>query len=119
MILEEFDYDKDAIINPTDIIKEEITNGLIVPKVAVACFGRKTLPMMVETFGGEQIFVTKNANAEWPVYKATYKGVDIALFMMDQGAAGAAGIIEGLYALGVEKIIVFGSCGVLDKNIPE
>ena len=52
MILEEFDYDKDAIINPTDIIKEEITNGVDVPKVAVACFGRKTLPMMVETFGG-------------------------------------------------------------------
>lgn len=119
MILEEFDYDKDAIINPTDIIKEEITNGVIVPKVAVACFGRTSFPLMVENFDGKEIFFIKNANAHWPVYKATYKGVDIALFMMDQGAAGAAGMIEELYALGVEKIIVFGSCGVLDKNIPE
>lgn len=119
MILAEFDYDKDAIINPSDIVKDEIAKGVTVPKVAVACFGRTSFPMMVETFGGKEIFVTKNANAQWPVYKATYKGIDIALFMMDMGAAGAAGMIEELYALGVEMIVVFGSCGVLDKNIPE
>ena len=119
MILEEFDYDKEAIINPSDIVKDEIAKGVTVPKVAVACFGRTSFPLMVENFEGKEIFVLKNANAEWPVYETSYKGVSVALFMMDMGAAGAAGMIEELYALGVEMIVVFGSCGVLDKTIPE
>ena len=41
----------------------------------------------------------------------------MALFLMDMGAAGAGGQLEEVYALGVETVIVFGSCGVLDRSI--
>ena len=119
MILEEFDYDKEAIINPSDVVAAEVLERVDVPKVAVACFGRKTFAKMIETFDGKEIFVVKNANAEWPVYKTVYKDVEVALFMMDMGAAGAAGMLEELYAMGIEMVVIFGSCGVLDKNIPE
>lgn len=38
---------------------------------------------------------------------------------MDMGAAGAGGQLEEVYALGVETVIVFGSCGVLDRSIED
>lgn len=119
MILEEFDYDKEAVINPSDVVPYDVAQSVCIPKVAVACFGWNSFARMVDTFAGEQIFTTSNANAEWPVYKAVYKGTEIALFMMDMGAAGAAGMMEELYAYGIEMIVVFGSCGVLRKDIPE
>ena len=39
--------------------------------------------------------------------------------MTDMGAAGAAGQLEEIYALGVEKVIVYGSCGALEKGIED
>lgn len=44
MILEEFDYDKDAILNPAHFMESQIiANGLKgkMPKVGVSCFERK------------------------------------------------------------------------------
>lgn len=44
MILQEFDYDKEAILNPTDLMEAQILEkGLKekMPKVAVSCFERK------------------------------------------------------------------------------
>lgn len=121
MILEEFDFEKEAVINPMDVLGKQgkMILNIEIPKIAVACFSYKTFERMVEVFKGEKIFETTNANATWPVYKASYKGVEIALFMTDIGAAGVAGQIEEVYALGIETIIVFGTCGVLDKNIED
>lgn len=122
MILEEFDYDKEAILNPMDLMQEQIeTKGLKgkMPKVAVSCFERKGFNRLLQLLNCEEVAVSKNANDDFPIHVTTYKDKQIALFLMDMGAAGAGGQLEEVYALGVEKVIVFGCCGVLDRSIDE
>lgn len=115
MILEEFDFDKEAMINPSHFV--EPLEGI--PKVAVTCFEGETFDRLVKCLNGEPVAVTSNANTDFPVYKVIYKDKEIALFLTDMCAAGAGGQLEGIYALGIEKVIVFGSCGVLDKEIED
>ena len=74
---------------------------------------------MVKLLNGKVIAQTMNKNQHFSIYKVDYKGKEIALFMMDVGAPGSAGQLEEIYALGIEKVIVFGSCGVLDKSIED
>ena len=53
------------------------------------------------------------------VYIIKYKNVEITFFMAGVSGPWIAGDIEELYAAGVEKIIIFGNCGVLDANIED
>lgn len=119
MILCEFDESKEAIINPWDLVCKECKVKGEMPKIAVCCFEGKTFYRLVELLKGELIAVTKNANGDEPIYKVSYKGKDIALIMLDVGATGAGGQLEEIYALGVEKVIVYGSCGVLYEDIDD
>lgn len=119
MILHEFDPTKEAIINAWDLVHMEIGVTCEMPKLAVTCFEGKTFDRLVSLLGGELIANPRNANGDFPVYRVQYKGKEIAIFMMDMGAAGAGGLLEEIYALGVEKVIVFGSCGALDKSIED
>ena len=119
MILHEFDPTKEAIINAWDWVHMEIGVTCEMPKLAVTCFEGKTFDRLAALLGGELIANPRNANGDFPVYRVNYKGKEIAIFMMDMGAAGAGGLLEEVYALGVEKVVVFGSCGVLDKEIED
>lgn len=115
MLTNEFDVAKDAIINPSDFVQR--IEGM--PKIAVGCFEYNIMEHIVELLHGEVVATTKNANSEFPVYKIVYKGKEIALFVMDMGAAGAGAQLEEHYTLGIETVILFGSCGVLNKNIQD
>ena len=76
MILHEFDPNPVAMINPVDF-HPDITN---VPKVAVSCFSKTTFDrMLAELGGGEQIYCAKYANLDVPIYKASYKGIELVL----------------------------------------
>lgn len=113
MILEEFDANQTAVINPTMIVPriEEI------PKVAVTCYSHVTFERLVAETKAEKIAETSDANMKIPIYETVYQGTKVALFMSAVGAAASAAVLEDLYAMGVEKIIVFGTCGVLDSSI--
>ena len=113
MLLEEFDPSQTAIINPSDIVKP--VEGM--PSIAVTCFARSTFARMVELVGGEEIASASTANLRIPIYKAAYKGVEMALFMSDVGAPACVGLLEDVYEMGMETIVLFGTCGVLDKSI--
>ena len=115
MILTEFDPAKKAVINPEDIIKP--VEGM--PQIAIACYSNTTFERMLEGLDAEVIATTSTANGVKPVYKAWYKDITIALFMIDVGAPMSAGMLEDVFMMGVEKVIVFGTCGVLDKSIED
>ncbi len=115
MVLEEFDENKRAAINPDDIVKP--VKGM--PKTAVTCFAKETFLRMLDTFGGEKIAETVVANMEIPVYKTVYKGVELALFMSDVGAPACVAALEDIYCMGAERIVMFGTCGVLDAEIAD
>ena len=115
MILTEFDPIKKAFINPEDIITP--VEGM--PEVAVACYSCMTFERMVGELDAKIIAETCTANGVKPVYKAVYKGTDIALFMIDVGAPTSVAMLEDVYMMGVKKAIIFGTCGVLDKSIDD
>lgn len=56
---------------------------------------------------------------EIPIFKAIYNGVEVALFMSYVGAAGCVAVIEEVLAMGADKLILFGTCGVLDASIED
>lgn len=113
MLLEEFDPSKTAVINPSDIYEK--VSGM--PKIAITCFARTTFERLLNALGGAEIARSSCANAEFPIYKANYQGQDIALFNSDVGAAGCIGVLEDAFMMGVETVIMFGTCGVLDRAI--
>lgn len=121
MLFECFDEEKDAMINPWDLYGNKYKKNMDVamPKVAVACFERNVVKRLVEYLDGEIIAETKNANGSFPIYKVSFKGVDVAVYMADVGAACAGGQLEEIYALGAERVVVYGSCGVLYKEIED
>ena len=115
MILTEFDENKKAVINPEDFIKP--VEGM--PKVAVSCYANTTFDRMLAELETEVIATTSTANMVIPVYKTVYKNVEIALFMIGVGAPMSVAMLEDVYMMGAEKVIVFGTCGVLEKNIDD
>ena len=115
MILEEFDSNRKAIVDVYDLVKPIES----FPKIAVSCFSRVTFERLVNELNGKVIAKSNLANMEIPIFKAMYKGVEVALFMSYVGAAGCVGVIEEVFAMGAEKLILFGTCGVLDASIED
>ena len=116
MILHEFDPNPVAMINPVDF-HPDITD---VPKVAVSCFSKTTFDrMLAELGGGVQITTIQYANLAVPIYISKYKGMELVLFNSYVGAPGCVSLLEDVYAMGVEKVVLFGTCGVLDASIQD
>lgn len=115
MLLQEFDPNPAAVINPSDIHRR--LEGC--PKVAVSCFEWTTFGRMVERLGAVEIGRTKCANMAIPIYRGEYRGKEIALYEAYVGASGCVGMLEDLFMSGVEKLVLFGTCGVLDKSISD
>ena len=114
MLLHEFDPSETAIFNPSMVF--EPVPGM--PRVAVSCFSYVTFDRMLALFpDAEQIAVMKSASQCFPVYKVKYQDVELALYMSGVGAPLCAGNQEEIYALGVETLVLFGTCGVLDGSI--
>lgn len=115
MILEEFDKCKTSTFNPYDV-ESKIPNF---PKIGITCFSKKLMDRCVEIFNGEKIAETSNANGHTPIYKINYKGIDIALYMSYVGAPACVVQYEEVLVMGLEKLIMFGTCGVLDRIVED
>lgn len=115
MVLTQFDPNTNAVINPQDLIKQRDN----MPEVAVTCFSKDTFRRMIESFGGKKITVRSLANLDITVYETIYKDAKVALFLSPVGAPACALLLEDIFALGVKKAVMFGTCGVLDKSIED
>lgn len=115
MILEQFDECKTSTFNPEQV------NSIIsdFPKIGITCFSKNLMDRYVEIFNGKKISEISNANGKIPIYKIKYNGIEIALFMSIVGASACTVAYEEILAMGLEKLIMFGTCGVLDKNIED
>ncbi len=115
MVLEEFDEAKNSTFDPDEY--QNVIEGF--PKIGVTCFSKKLLDQLAVAFKGEQITLSDNANGKLPVYKINYEGHEIALFLSRVGAPACIVQYEELFIMGLEKVVVFGTCGVLDKEIDD
>lgn len=116
LVLEEFDYNKEAVINPWNIY--EPIEGM--PKLLVSCFADTTFERMRGLFpSAEIVAIAHDAANSYPVYKVIYDGKEIGLMKMPVGATTAIGCLEDVFQFGVEKVVLFGTCGVLDSVIKD
>ena len=115
MILEDFDETKESTFDPNEV--ENVIPNF--PKIGITCFSKKLINRFVEILNGEKIAETKNANGREPIYKIKYKNMELALFMSRVGSAACVVSYEEVLAMGLEKLIMFGTCGVLDSSIDE
>ena len=77
MILEEFELNDEAIINPSDLVKK--VEGM--PKVAVTCFWGEGFNKLIEQLECKKIASIGNSNGEFPIYKVIYKDTDCVLYV--------------------------------------
>lgn len=114
-LLEAFDESHRAVIEPEFIIKK--ISGI--PEIAVSCFSGRDFRNMISEFGAEHFSEMDGRSIAGRVYIANYKGEYILLFRSPMGAPACVAAMEEFFAAGVEKLVLFGSCGVLDADISE
>ena len=114
MLLEEFDNETNAVINPS-FFKEKTS---AFPKVCVAFFS-KSIMKNLEKLNPEVIGDVANATHSFPVYKLDINGTAIAVYHAAVGAPAAVGQFEELIAYGAEKFLFVGYCGCLDGDTEE
>lgn len=114
MILEEFDPGR-AVIEP-GMIHEKVEGF---PKVAVSCFSHLLAESVVSAFPHREAGRIKGANGRKPVWAVEYKGREIAFYLSSVGEPSCVGDFEDVIAQGAEALVLFGTCGVLDKNIED
>lgn len=112
-LINDFDKNKKAIINPEDIFEKND----IMPKLMISCFTKSVIDKLASRKNVEIVWMNNSANGAFPIYKTIYKNQEIGFYLSFVGAPSSVSLMEELIALGAEKFVVFGSCGVLDKNI--
>lgn len=115
MKLEEFDSAKQAVVNPGDIIEQ--LEGC--PKTIVTCFAHNLIEYALQLYEYEIIGSISCANGTLPLYRIDVNGQAIGIIMSEVGAPACICEYEELFAMGVENIVVFGTCGVLDHQLED
>jgi len=115
MLLTEFDFERDAVINP-DMVHSRIENF---PETVVSIFSHHLFQRVVDALGGRQIAVTKDVDGVWPVYEVHYGNCRFAMYKARLGAPACVGSFEDIIPMGAKRIILLGNCGVLDRNIKD
>lgn len=108
----EFDYEKQAKIEPSNVIRK-----LDAPKACVISFFSEVIKRDYEKGDLKQISEINTETLTIPVYVAKYLNKSVGLVSGFVGAAASAAMLEELIAMGFEKFIVCGAAGVLRKDI--
>lgn len=109
----EFDEDKDAFINPSNVHKK-----MNISERAVLCFFGDVIEKLKKEYSFAVVYTLKFETYYYPVYEFDYKGDKIVVVHMSVGAPVAASMIDELNAIGCSKFIACGGCGVLVEHLP-
>lgn len=108
----EFDSCTSAKIEPSNLIQKKD-----VPKACVITFFGDMISQKLEQGLLNQIATFYTATVQLPIYETVIDNKRVGLVLGFLGAAGSAGQLEELIAMGFEKFIVCGAAGVLQKDI--
>ena len=115
MLLTDFDFEKDAVINP-DMIHQPVEGF---PETVISIFSHHLFKRVIELLGGRKIAQTKDVDGIWPVYEVEYQGHRFAMYKARLGAPACVGSFEDIIPMGAKRIILLGNCGVLDQSIKD
>ena len=83
------------------------------PETIVMTFQDKTFQAL-ENVCPTEVITTLREGRDVPVHKLRWNGRDIGIFQTLIGGAGTAGLLEEALVMGAKKVLLYGSCGVLD-----
>jgi uridine phosphorylase len=109
----EFDPATEAIIEPGKTI-ERIADF---PEHCVICFFYDVIAHFVEQGLAKKIRSLSSEMGRHPVYRLSLDGHTVTLIHPGVGAPLAAGMLEGVIALGGRKFIACGGAGVLNRDM--
>lgn len=113
LLFSDFDMEKKAFVNPSDTVRRRKD----FPQIAVSTFSGDIVEDYVKAFDPPEIARLYTANGSLPVYETEYKGEKIALFVSRVGAPACVAGLEEIIAMGAQKIVLFGCCGILNENV--
>lgn len=111
-IFQRHEIEEPVLFTPSDTTKR-ISNF---PKICVSTFSEKIIQKFSSLQNTEKIAELYTANGMTPVYKIRYKNTDISFYLSRVGAPACVAGFEEVVAMGAEKFVLFGSCGVLDDH---
>ena len=103
--------EKRAFINPEDVTKRNED----FPERCVSTFSENIINKFASLDGVEVIDYLYTANGRTPVYQFIYRDTPIAFYLSRVGAPACAAGLEEVIAMGAKKILLFGSCGILNR----
>ena len=115
MLLEQFDNNKVAVLNP-GVFQKKIQGF---PKTAISIFSKELMAEIEQKYEVEKIAQINSETKDYPVYKINIEGVDLAIYQTPVGAASAAISFEEMIMLGVKNLLLVGCCGCLDSEIED
>ena len=111
-VFQTYPKERSAFINPEDFTKRNPD----FPELCVSTFSKGIIDKFAALDSAEVIGHLYTANGETPVYRIVYKHAPIAFYLSRVGAPACVVGIEEIIALGAKKIVLFGSCGILDQS---
>lgn len=115
MILEEFDPQKEAVIQAKGLI-EPVENF---PDVTVSCFSEPLYAKVLEALHAKVICYGNSVSGRMPIYEVLYRGERFAFYLSNVGEPKCVMDYEDILAMGSRCLILFGNCGVLDRSIAD
>ena len=110
----EYDHADESVLRPP-------TGGDVplIPERAVACFEQRVVDTLAADGTARIVHNLKSNMGSHPIYELEAFGTKIGVFQPGLGAPFAAAFLEEVIALGCRKIVVCGTCGVLDGTLPK
>lgn len=111
-LFDTFDPDSEEIVTPSAM--HHPVEGF--PETVIMTFKEKTFQVLEDIF---QPTVVATLHEGWsvPIYKLRWKDKEIGAMQTVIGGAGTAGLMEEILVMGAKKVLIYGSCGVLDSAL--
>lgn len=111
-LLDTFDPDSGEILSAGNIYRP--IEGF--PETVILTFEGASIQALQEGCRPEVIH-RLSAGFVLPVYRLTWRGRVLGVVQTLIGGAGTAGLMEELLALGTKRFLLYGACGVLDREV--
>lgn len=86
------------------------------PETVIMTFQDKTFQVLDRVCPTE-VIVNLREGRDIPVYKLNWNSRDMGIVQSNIGGPGTAGMLEEALAMGAKKVLLYGSCGVLDSAL--
>ena len=86
------------------------------PETIVITFQDETFRVL-EQLCPTEVVAKHHAGRDIPIYRLNWNGRSIGICQTLLGGPGTAGLLEEALAMGAKKVLLYGSCGVLDSAL--